>query len=81
MDPAYGITPAVMIFAFIFAFFFFVLFSLIPVIIFWKICSKAGFPGALGLLMLVPVANFLLPLYIAFADWPALEEKSVSDKD
>ncbi len=41
---------------------------LIPVIPFWKICTKAGFPGALSLLMLVPVANIILPFYIAFAD-------------
>lgn len=47
---------------------------LVTVIPFWKICSKAGFPGALSLLMLVPVANIILPFYIAFADWPALRQ-------
>jgi hypothetical protein len=47
---------------------------LITVIPFWKICTKAGFPGALSLLMLVPVANIILPFYIAFADWPALRQ-------
>ncbi len=45
---------------------------ILPVIVFWRICSKAGFSGALGLLMLVPIANIILPLYIAFAQWPAL---------
>ena len=50
--------------------------GIIPVIAFWKICSKAGFPGPLGLLMLVPVANIVLPLYLAFADWPALSCRS-----
>jgi len=45
---------------------------LVTVLPFWKICSKAGFPGALSLLMLVPVANLILPFYIAFAEWPAL---------
>ena len=44
----------------------------LPIIAFWKICSKAGFPGALGLLMIVPIANIILPLYLAFAEWPAL---------
>ena len=48
----------------------------IPVLAFWKICSKAGFPAPLGLLMLVPVANIVLPLYLAFADWPALSQKA-----
>jgi len=48
----------------------------IPVLAFWKICSKAGFPAPLGLLMLVPVANVVLPLYLAFADWPALGHRA-----
>ena len=47
----------------------------LTVIPFWKICSKAGFPGALALLMLVPMANIVLPFYIAFAKWPALPER------
>ena len=47
---------------------------LITVIPFWKICTKAGFPGPLALLMLVPVANIILPFYIAFAEWPALRQ-------
>ena len=47
---------------------------ILVVLPFWKICSKAGFPGALSLLMLVPVANVVLPFYLAFAKWPALGE-------
>lgn len=49
--------------------------SVITVLPFWKICAKAGFPGALSLLMLVPIANVILPFYIAFAQWPALPER------
>ena len=45
---------------------------ILPVIAFWKICFKAGFSGALGLLMIIPIANIILPLYLAFAEWPAL---------
>jgi len=52
--------------------------GIIPVIVFWKICSKAGFPGPLALLMLIPMGNIILPLYIAFADWPALKGNSHS---
>jgi heme/copper-type cytochrome/quinol oxidase subunit 4 len=44
---------------------------LLNVIPFWMICTKAGFPGALSLLMLVPIANVVLLFYIAFAEWPA----------
>lgn len=55
---------------------FALLFAILPVIAFWKICDKAGLNGALGLLMLVPFVNAILPLYVAFTKWPALEEKS-----
>ena len=48
---------------------------LLTVIPFWKICSKAGFPGALSLLMLVPIANIILLFYIAFSEWPVLKKR------
>ena len=38
----------------------------------WRICSKAGFPGALSLLILLPVLNFFLLYFLAFAEWPSL---------
>jgi len=47
--------------------------GLVTVIPFWKICTKAGFAGALSLLMLVPIANIVLPFYIAFAQWPVFK--------
>ncbi len=50
--------------------------ALLTVIALWKICSKAGFNGALSLLMLLPIANMVLLLYIAFAEWPALKNKN-----
>jgi len=43
--------------------------TLIP---YWKIFGKAGFSGALSLLMFVPVANLIVLYYLAFAEWPAL---------
>lgn len=49
---------------------------LLTIIPFWKICSKAGFPGALSLLMIVPIANIILLFYIAFSEWPALIKKT-----
>jgi hypothetical protein len=54
---------------------FALLMAILPVVAFWKICSRAGFNGALGLLMLVPIANLILPLYVAFAQWPAFKDK------
>ena len=52
--------------------------ALLTVIPFWKICAKAGFPGPLSLLMLVPIANIVLPFYVAFARWPVLNESARS---
>jgi hypothetical protein len=43
-------------------------------IAFYKLFQKAGFAGALGLLMLVPVVNLGVALYLAFAEWPVLTE-------
>jgi hypothetical protein len=43
-----------------------------------RICRRAGFPAAMGLLSLLPVANLILLLVLAFADWPALAGKPAS---
>ena len=71
-----GIAEMMPLFIFLFIIPFALFFAILPVIAFWKICEKAGFNGALGLLMLVPIANAILPLYVAFAKWPVLEQKS-----
>jgi len=46
----------------------------VKVLIFCKIFSKAGFSWALGLLMLVPVANIVMLFVLAFAEWPIQRE-------
>lgn len=46
----------------------------IKVLIFCKIFSKAGYSWALGLLMLVPIANIIMAFFLAFADWPVCKE-------
>ena len=43
-------------------------------IAFYRLYQKAGFSGAIGLLMLVPVVNLGVALYLAFAEWPVLAE-------
>ena len=76
MEVAPDMSQMVMLIPLIIGYFVFaVVMMVLPTIAFWKICSKAGFSGALGLLMLVPVGNLILPLYLAFAEWPALKEK------
>jgi uncharacterized membrane protein len=52
--------------------------ALIPIvfiiIISWKIFSKAGYSGALGLLMFVPIANIIVLCVLAFSEWPIYRE-------
>jgi len=47
---------------------------IITALIFCKIFSKAGYCWALGLLMLVPIANIIMPFVLAFGDWPIQKE-------
>src|SRR5690242_15721975 len=44
------------------------------VLIYWKIFSKAGYSGAMSLLMLVPIANIVVLCMLAFGNWPVLQE-------
>lgn len=43
------------------------------IVCYWKIFSKAGYSGALSLLMLVPIVNLILFVWFAFAQWPVLK--------
>ncbi len=45
------------------------------VVPFWRIFSKAGFSGALSLLMFIPLVNLVMIFVLAFAEWPALREQ------
>ena len=38
----------------------------------WRVCAKAGFPGALGLLVLIPGGIVVLLFVLALVEWPAL---------
>jgi len=49
---------------------------LLTVLPFWFICKKAGFHGALSLVMLIPIGNIILPFVLAFAEWPVLKERA-----
>jgi hypothetical protein len=48
--------------------------TIIKILIYCKIFSKAGYHWALGLLMLVPIANIIMPFVLAFGDWPVHKE-------
>lgn len=49
--------------------------NILYVVAFCKIFSKAGYHWAMGLLMLVPIANFVMPLVLAFGQWPVFADK------
>ena len=55
-----------------------VIFSLVAIIfavvIYWRIFSKAGYSGAMGLLMFVPIANIVVLCILAFGEWPIYKE-------
>lgn len=53
---------------------FLVLMAVAAVFIYYKIFSKTGNSGWLALLMLVPLVNLGMLLYLAFSDWPVLKE-------
>lgn len=42
--------------------------------VWWQIFSKTGHGGWMGLLMLIPVVNLIMLLFLAFSDWPVHEE-------
>jgi len=51
----------------------FLLYGLIAIVFlvpFWKIFEKAGFPPALSLIMLIPIANLVALYFVAFSTWP-----------
>ena len=53
---------------------FAILFSLlVTALMVWMYCrifSKAGYSWALGLLSAVPIANVVIVVFLAFANWP-----------
>lgn len=60
-----------------FAVFMLLISLIVTILMVWAYCkifSKAGYHWALGLLMLIPIANVIMPLVLAFGDWPILKE-------
>lgn len=55
--------------------------ALILILPFWLIFSKAGFPGVLSLLMLIPLVNVGMLFFLAFVEWPALKHRQYRDHD
>lgn len=45
--------------------------AIVVVIPVWRICQRAGYPGWLGILIVIPMVNLGLLYFIAFASWRA----------
>ena len=49
------------------------------VFLWWRVFSKAGYSGALGLLMLVPFGCLIMLCILAFSKWPSLKGSSSTE--
>jgi UPF0716 family protein affecting phage T7 exclusion len=67
-------TPFLIVLLIFFATLCVLVITIIKILIFCKVFSKAGYSWALGLLMLVPIANIIMAFFLAFADWPVCKE-------
>jgi heme/copper-type cytochrome/quinol oxidase subunit 2 len=68
------IAPVLVLLLVTFIVFIVLMATFIKVLIFCKIFSKAGYSWALGLLMLLPLVDVIMVLFLAFADWPVCRE-------
>lgn len=46
---------------------------------FWRIFTKAGYSGALSILMIFPLANIAMIFFLAFSKWPI--EKTIREQE
>ncbi len=68
VDPSAAMAAAAGTFA---VFGFIALFAVvITAVLHWRIAAKAGYPGALSLLMLIPGVNLVIAFMFAFSEWP-----------
>ncbi len=44
------------------------------IFLWWRILNKAGYPGPLSLLMIVPFGKIIITLVLAFSEWPQERE-------
>ena len=59
--PSFGIPELIVV----------VCICLVVIVPFWRIFSRAGFSGWLSITQILPIINFIVLFYVAFAEWPA----------
>lgn len=50
---------------------------IVLVLPFWRICTKAGYPGLLSVLVVIPLVNIGFIYFLAFSRWPALRHDRI----
>src|SRR5579875_1588599 len=69
-----GSSSAFAVFGFLYLIFMLALVAF-GIFVIWRILSKAGYNGALSLLILIPgIGSLIIILMLAFGDWPVLRE-------
>jgi hypothetical protein len=57
----------------------FPLFALLALLPLWRILAKAGYPGPISLLALIPLVGIVIDFWLAFSEWPL--ERAAKQKD
>ena len=47
------------------------IFAVIAVVPFWRLCGRVGYSPWASLMVLVPLVNLVFIYYLAFAAWPS----------
>ncbi|KKN78576.1 hypothetical protein LCGC14_0348680 [marine sediment metagenome] len=55
------------------------MFAIVVVIPVWRICQRTGYPGWLGVQILIPIANLVLLYFIAFSSWTTDKMRNQDD--
>ncbi|MBS0380760.1 MAG: hypothetical protein JSS29_19950 [Proteobacteria bacterium] len=53
-----------------------IIYIVVAVIPFWRICKRVGLSEWLGLLIIVPIVNIIFIYWLAFTDWPIQKSPS-----
>lgn len=48
--------------------------AILFIVIWWRILKKVGWPSPLAFLMMIPLANTIVPICLAFSKWPVHQE-------
>ncbi len=48
--------------------------AILFIVIWWRILKKVGWPSPMAFLMLIPLANTIVPICLAFSKWPVHQE-------